>query len=383
MDSRGNEIRPIDNLSTIASTNAVATNQGEAYSCQFMEDLYLTMIKVTDFNRPFWKEYASISWYRDIMPILAKQMRKKTASTLQHPKRKMVKRIASGMLGFFVHPKEIDAEQWVVMASSKRIEDQNNVNLLDIEMTLMVTTHENSSVSVHMGIARTYFSIFSENKHNLIAFAIHAFAAKSMRERYPKKNFMMSAPISFMASAFIKQLGKEVHEVSRGYSENGYTHITFSKDGEQIYTEPLKDWFYEYPNLFYGQSLIYVNLEILSKVQNIPEISYSKFESKTPTKSVDYFLGKLRNLAESQDVDPLGKKPEINYPQTNFTTATEAVKSIICFINTKSKDICFNSHSALCTRKTLLYIAVGAISIAICSYLAKYSARNQDYELNR
>lgn len=227
------------------------------YSGQKEEDLYFTAIPVTKTNKEFWCNYHNDLKPFDRIEELLIQTPEKLGDDEIKPQNflkllNFIGQMYQGIAGFTVLPpiddkgQEIDAEQWVVLASSKPIEHPYDVNFFNhkIEMSVMVTTSLTAPFSVPMGISRTSHSLFFEEYHPGIAVDMLAFAAKFVQMHYNnmpesvEKTYMMHSPIPFMRELMLQKFpGK--------YKEATAEEDNFGAD---------ESFTHAYPN-FYGISL--------------------------------------------------------------------------------------------------------------------------------
>lgn len=254
----------------------------EAYSCKHSDDLYFTMVKVTDLNREFWQNYCNYSSKKQqAVDVMKTQMEKVGKKISDHPRRQMAESIGGGMAGFFVFPKQEDGvEQWVTIASSKPIES-NNIDLNDVEMTMMVTTKKDSPISIHMGISRNPWQLFKEKWNKNISMWMHKFAAKAMQQRYPDKTNVASSPIEKMTELFEAELGgkpgvvKKITVEMREPPQIGYSKMTVPlSDGTNLEMPNNDDnkWYCGYTNLH--SAPISIDLDSLAKSYPAGQISH-------------------------------------------------------------------------------------------------------------
>ncbi len=104
------------------------------------------------------------------------------------------------------------SELWIAYASTRPIDNPNEVTIDDIEMVVPVMTSPNAPMAIHMGINRSFYylleAINDESKeiHKNLSMDLHSFAAKCILDQDATKRYMMSAPVPAMTSIFQKSI---------------------------------------------------------------------------------------------------------------------------------------------------------------------------------
>lgn len=280
----------------------------EAYYYKKSEDLYFTMVKVTDLNRGFWHHYrdslASSEIRNQLLEraIYIESHNAKIESAdqkLEEINAKIVTSIANGMAGFSILDNQPPGfEQWVVMASCLPIQ---SCSLYDIEMTMMVSTADNVGFTVHMGMFRTYHSILrasllSRPLHKNIAADMHAVAATLMQTIYPTKQWMVNSPMPHMRATLEKELGNDQVKCveEKRDANNKKTIVLPSSQFVMKRDDDRYSWFFEYPNLGVGLlDIIEINLKQLSKlcpIDNIIHVEQDIRPTISPSKATLFSL---------------------------------------------------------------------------------------------
>ncbi len=325
--------------------------EAEAYSYQESEDLYFTMVKVTDLNREFWQSYAENNYQSaQTIDIMRSQMKKFGKEASDHPRYKMAEDIPKGLAGFHVlkNPSD-DVEQWVVMASTKPIDNPNKVNLRDVEMTMMVSTAKDFPFIVNMGILRTFYSLFSEHWHKNISKIMHALPAKVMRMRYPDKELMVNSALPIMNELLVKAFREKgiedaIQPVNKDctYKPNGQLdNVTLTipavneEDADFVMQKnnSKTSWFFEQLNLWGMKPTTAVSLRQLSTLHEIDgsKIVNKKFERADRASKIADVNGSLPKDFIDEFTNNTPKWiTDIFLPE--FKKAQEARKRIICTV---------------------------------------------------
>jgi hypothetical protein len=124
----------------------------------------------------------------------------------------------SSLASFHAH-----SELWIAFVTRRPISEPSQLGELtghDIEMYVSVCTDPASPVVMHMGISRAFLYMLNALReqshfpmqqshfpmHKNLAVQLHAFAASVTLQRYPKKLYMVSAPVPVMSDILLRAL---------------------------------------------------------------------------------------------------------------------------------------------------------------------------------
>lgn len=172
--------------------------KSEFYSLKQEDGLYLNMVKVTNANKDFWKDFHENGAIGGDRHIDA------GTSTFYDS------------ISFYDHKNN---EVWVAMVSSEPVIDANKIDKSSVEMVVPVITSTNSPFTTHMGISR--IPSFPHAPHKNISSALHSFGAQIMKLRYPEKEFMINTPVPIMTGIILTECEKAgiLGAVSLGHNE--------------------------------------------------------------------------------------------------------------------------------------------------------------------
>jgi hypothetical protein len=175
------------------------------------DNLHFNLIKISEANAQAWMDY-----YRN-------QSEKSETIVLTNPNdQKAASRTADGSIAalhsleFYNNP---DTEVWLAIASYRPIDDPLAIDPDNIEMTVTVTTSENSPFTTHMGILRAVDSYNSADRHPNLANQLHTFAAYVMLNRDPKKLYMINVPAPVMLDI-----------ISKAFADKGANEAVYISD---------------------------------------------------------------------------------------------------------------------------------------------------------
>lgn len=170
----------------------------DLYTGKVNDSFYLAMERVGDKNVDDWYGYAQ------------NQQERITAERALDPGGvEYFERVIESYKYMIIKPQN---EVWVAYASDKKVQKKAQLKDSDdvkhIEMFVTVITTPEALLTTHMGISRSYEAAIAANrvKQPNQSMHLHSFAAKVMKQRYPNKVYMMTAPMDVMRSLFIKNL---------------------------------------------------------------------------------------------------------------------------------------------------------------------------------
>lgn len=92
-------------------------------------------------------------------------------------------------------------ELWIAYVSVEPVHKAGEVAYNNIEMVMTVSTAEDLPFTTHMAIHCAL--LFDKQSHNRISLALHAFAARAMKDLHPEKVYMITRPMKKMRELLI------------------------------------------------------------------------------------------------------------------------------------------------------------------------------------
>lgn len=229
----------------------------------------------------------------------------------------------SGFAGFYKSLEFYkDNELWISYASIKKIKDIDTVKMEDIELSFAVMTTDKAPMVTHMGISRSFIYILNHlddpekyKYHDRISIPLHSFAAKVTLYRYPEKLYMITVPVSKMATIMLKSLPGHVYQGDNvSLAKNELDKIDWSTLDDKLkpikyelkkfdklnsrlnkfFSIELDDYIVTFEEDYDIRKLINKNYELLKKDINTKRSEYKKREKEIMNEKRDEIINSIK-----------------------------------------------------------------------------------------